>query len=93
MQGLSLDLIDHLKSISDYRSIPLIIEADGSRRRPLKAPAVYEPVVPEWIESVIVVAGLSGLGKPLSDEWVHRPRLFSDLSGAELDETITLQPH
>ncbi len=90
MQGLSNDLIDHLKSISDIRSIPLIIEADGSRRRPLKAPAAHEPVVPEWIETVIVVAGLSGLGKPLSDEWVHRPELFSELSGVELGETITL---
>ena len=35
------------------------------------------------------VAGLSGLGKPLNDEYVHRSQLFSTLSGLPLNELIT----
>jgi molybdenum cofactor cytidylyltransferase len=66
-----------------------LIEADGSRRRPLKAPAAHEPVIPGWAEHVVVIAGLSALGKPLSSEWVHRPERFAALTGLQPDEPIT----
>jgi len=33
--------------------------------------------------------GLSGIGKPLNDEIVHRPEIFSKLSGLHADEVIT----
>lgn len=59
---------------------PVLIEADGSRQRPLKAPADHEPPIPPWVDTVIVSAGLSGLGKPLSEEWVHRPERFGALA-------------
>jgi molybdenum cofactor cytidylyltransferase len=35
-----------------------------------------------------VVAGLSGLGRPLGADWVHRPELFSSLSGLNAGESI-----
>jgi molybdenum cofactor cytidylyltransferase len=71
------------------RDIPLLIEADGSRQKPLKAPAAYEPPIPEFTDTVIVVAGLSALGKPLTDEHVHRAEIFSQLSGLQINQTIT----
>ncbi len=36
-----------------------------------------------------MVAGLSGLGKPLTDEWVHRPNIFSQVSQLAIGQTIT----
>ncbi|MCB2202490.1 putative selenium-dependent hydroxylase accessory protein YqeC [bacterium] len=69
----------------------LLIEADGARQRPLKAPAEYEPVVPEWVDGVIVVAGLSALGKLLKDETVHRPERFSALTGLPEGGIITVE--
>jgi molybdenum cofactor cytidylyltransferase len=42
------------------------------------------------LEAVIVVAGLSGLGQPLTDDWVHRPHEFSRLSGLQEGETISI---
>jgi molybdenum cofactor cytidylyltransferase len=69
--------------------LPLLIEADGSRQRPLKAPADSEPVIPEFIETVVVVAGLTGLGKPLTEEFVHRPEIFARLGGLKMRQTIT----
>jgi molybdenum cofactor cytidylyltransferase len=71
--------------------IPLMIEADGAKQRSLKAPAGHEPVIPEWVDSVVVLAGMKGLGKPLTDDWVHRPELFSDLSGRALGESIRVE--
>jgi molybdenum cofactor cytidylyltransferase len=85
------EIFQQLFAISISRQIPLLIEADGSRGRPLKAPANDEPVIPEYVNTVVVVAGLSGLGKPLSLEWVHRPEIFSELSGLRSGETITSQ--
>jgi len=47
----------------------------------LKAPAKHEPVVPDFVDTVVVTAGLSGLGSPLGKDTVHRPEIFSALSG------------
>lgn len=60
--GLSEDNTKKLKQIADV----LLIEADGSRHLPLKVPAESEPVIPEETDQIIVVAGLSGIGQPIS---------------------------
>ena len=39
----------------------VIIEADGSRRRPFKAPADYEPVVPSTTTTMVSVIGADAL--------------------------------
>jgi molybdenum cofactor cytidylyltransferase len=83
-----------LVALHDYcrgEDIPLLIEADGAKLRPLKAPAPYEPVIPNWVDKVVVVAGLRGLGESLSDEFVHRPQRFSELSGLPLGEQIRVE--
>ncbi|MBN2550353.1 MAG: putative selenium-dependent hydroxylase accessory protein YqeC [Anaerolineales bacterium] len=87
--GLDFPALLALKRIADDRGLPLLIEADGSRQKPLKAPADHEPVIPPWIEQVVVVAGLSGLGKPLGQAWVHRPERFAELTGLQVGETVT----
>ncbi|HKJ28099.1 MAG TPA: selenium cofactor biosynthesis protein YqeC, partial [Anaerolineales bacterium] len=68
---------------------PLLVEADGSRRKPLKAPAAHEPVIPSFTETVVVLAGMSGMGKPLGETWVHRPERFEALSGLKMGEAIS----
>ena len=82
-------LLDWLHQFCGYHSIPLLIEADGSRGKPLKAWAEYEPPIPSFVEMVIQVVGLTGLGKPLSDEYIHRAEIFSKLSGQNQNEPIT----
>ena len=77
----SPDLIKALMVMADAWNCPMIIEADGARKLPLKAPAEHEPAIPEFATAVITVIGLSGLGKPLSEEWVHRPEIYSSLVG------------
>ena len=87
--GLPERLLERLRRLADLLSLPLLVEADGSRQLPLKAPAAHEPVIPGWVNTVVVVAGLSGLGKPLNHEWVHRPELFSRLANLDLDAPVT----
>jgi molybdenum cofactor cytidylyltransferase len=87
-QGVNKNIIDWLCTKSGFHDLPLLIEADGSRQHPLKAPAEHEPVIPDFVETVVVVAGLSGLGKTLTDELVHRPEIFARLSGLAIGEII-----
>jgi molybdenum cofactor cytidylyltransferase len=87
--GLNEKLLSWLRAKCQARGIPLLIEADGARQKPLKAPADHEPVIPKFVEMVVVVAGLSGLGKPLTEEFVHRPEIFARLSGLAIGDKIT----
>lgn len=89
LAGLPSDLMKNLYRITREKGIPLLIEADGSRQKPLKAPGEHEPLIPSFVDSVVLVVGLSGLGKPLSSDWVHRPERFAAISGLLADEIIT----
>ena len=87
--GLGTDALTDLWQAADRKEIPLLLEADGARCMPLKAPASHEPAIPEWANTVVVVVGLSSLGQPLDGEHVHRAELFSKLSGLSLGEAVT----
>lgn len=89
--GLTNEQVNKLHEICQERSLPLLIEADGSRRKPLKAPSDPEPPIPDFVKTVVVVAGISALGQPLNERYVHRVDLFSQLSGLALGERITPQ--
>jgi molybdenum cofactor cytidylyltransferase len=78
-----------LKEMAGYHDLPLLIEADGARQKPLKAPADHEPAIPDFADVVVIVASLSGLGKPLTEEWVHRAEAFGQLGNCELGKPIT----
>ncbi len=85
------DLAAWLHEYCGYHAVPLLIEADGSRQKPLKAWADHEPAVPGFVDQVVQVAGLSALGKPLQEEYVHRVEIFSRYSGLHPGDTITAQ--
>jgi len=88
-QGLSLELISEVDKLASRYHAALLIEADGARCKPLKAPADHEPVIPPWVERVVVVVGMSGLGKPLTGDVVHRPDIFGELAGLLRGEVIS----
>lgn len=52
----------------------VLVEADGSRRLPLKYPNATEPVVPEDTDLILAVTGLSALGKDPA-KFCHRKEL------------------
>ncbi len=89
-QGLTLSQADLLISTCKQSNATCLVEADGARRLSLKAPAAWEPVIPPLVDLVIVVVGLSVIGKPLNGETVFRPELFSVLTGLKPDEPVQL---
>ena len=91
LDGLSPKNIQFLYERSIEHHFSILIEADGSRMLPLKAPGEVEPVIPEWVDAVIVLAGLSALGKPLSSDTVFRPEVFCILGKLKEGEIITVE--
>jgi molybdenum cofactor cytidylyltransferase len=67
----------------------VIVEADGSRRLPFKAPAAHEPVIPTSATIVVPIVGLDVLGQSLDAEHVHRPEIVAELTGAALGDPVT----
>jgi probable selenium-dependent hydroxylase accessory protein YqeC len=67
----------------------ILVEADGSAHRPLKAPAAHEPVIPPNTTVLVAVAGLEVLGEPLTEELVFRSELAADLMELAAGDTIT----
>lgn len=89
--GLSLSEADYVITTCQRGNVTCLIEADGARRGSLKAPAAWEPVIPPQVDLVIVVVGLSVIGKPLTDEYVFRAEIFSNLTGLPIGEPVQLE--
>ncbi|MFN2188282.1 MAG: selenium cofactor biosynthesis protein YqeC [Candidatus Promineifilaceae bacterium] len=66
----------------------VLVEADGSRRLPCKAPASHEPVVPADATIVIPMVGIDCIGGVLK-EVAHRPKLVSAITGIDLQQPVT----
>jgi probable selenium-dependent hydroxylase accessory protein YqeC len=77
--GPAPEIIDEIAAAGWFDRI--VVEADGSRRLPLKVPAAHEPVVPAASDAQVCVAGLGGLGRPLDEDHVFRPGIWSKLTG------------
>ena len=69
----------------------VFIEADGSRTKPLKGWAAYEPVITDSTTVSVGILPLWPLGRPVSQEIVHRLPLFTALSGADEGSIIGLE--
>lgn len=66
----------------------VLIEADGAKRMPCKAPAAHEPVLLPQCDTVLAVAGLSALRHPLR-EVCFRAELAAELLCVPQDAQLT----
>lgn len=64
------------------------VEADGAAGRMFKAPAAHEPVLPDAVDLVLAVAGVTVLGRTLEAAHVHRPERVIALTGARAGEVV-----
>ena len=67
----------------------LIMEADGAKGKPFKAPRAGEPVIPELATVVITVIGADCLGQPLTEANFHAWEQISRLSGLAYGQLVT----
>ena len=73
-----------LAALADF----VLVEADGSRRLPLKAHAPHEPVIPANTRRTVYVVGADGFGRPIR-QICHRPERYAALCGAAEDDVVT----
>jgi probable selenium-dependent hydroxylase accessory protein YqeC len=77
LRGIDPGRVRSLRASCDL----VLVEADGSRALPVKAPAAWEPVLPDCADFVVGVIGLDCLGAPLGPGTAHRPELLGPLVG------------
>lgn len=85
VKSLDEDTLKRCIYISDF----LLIEGDGSKRLPLKAPKDNEPVIIQETDLVIGLIGFDSLDKKI-EETCHRPELVSKLLHKNIKENINI---
>lgn len=81
------DSLPRLTAAADF----VLVEADGSRRLPLKmTDPAYEPSIPPEAEAVVALAGLDALGKSVR-EAVHRCELACPVLQKPENGTVTCE--
>ena len=84
IKALSRETYEAVCSFADV----VLVEADGSKRLPLKYPNASEPVIPDNTDEIIVVCGLNAIGQKAKDV-CHRLELVKNCLGIEDDTVIT----
>jgi len=86
VRGIPVDLPGQLLILEKVDFV--LVEADGSRGLPCKAPGPHEPVIPPEATIVVPTIGIDAVGKPLS-KIAHRPELVSSIIELDLDHPMT----
>jgi probable selenium-dependent hydroxylase accessory protein YqeC len=84
--GYSVDEAAGFLALADY----VILEADGSRRRPFKAPAAHEPVIPAATTLLLACVGTAALHGVISDV-CHRPDEVAAVANCGTADRLTPQ--
>ena len=66
----------------------VLVEADGSKRKPVKFPARHEPVIPAGTDVVVIIMGFFAVGQTISRA-CHRPELVCRCLGADPEHRLT----
>jgi len=82
--GVKLDAPAGWLEFVDY----VVVEADGSRGHPAKAPAPHEPALPKGPVDVVAVIGADALGRVIADQ-CHRPLRLAATVGCSPFERLT----
>jgi len=86
VHGPEMNFIPRLLDSID--SDVLLIEADGARGLPMKAPKLHEPVIPAEATLVVPMASLSVLGQPLDEEHVYNAAAINERYGFGIGNRI-----
>jgi probable selenium-dependent hydroxylase accessory protein YqeC len=86
MKGIEEECVKELYDSGIFDAI--LIEADGAKGKPIKAPAEHEPVIPECTSVLIGVIGIDCYGKKIDPLWVHRPEILTEVTGRALGDII-----
>ncbi len=84
--GVQPQVCDRWFGLADH----VVVEADGSRRMPFKAPLDYEPVVPSQTTTLVACVGAAALGVVISEQ-CQRPERVAAVAGCSAEDRLTPQ--
>jgi len=90
--GIAPGLVDELAvRAAEYGVDSVIVEADGAKMMPLKAPAEHEPSLPSTTTLLAPIAGMDAMGLRIEAPLVHRPERIREALGLapDSDERVT----
>ncbi len=85
--GFSSETLDNIFKTDLFDFI--LVEADGSRRLPMKAPQEGEPVLPSLATHVLAVTGVDVLNCPLVETHVQHSHLAAELARQQVGTLVT----
>lgn len=88
LAGIEPEVVDELHRNQVANRI--LVEADGSDGRSLKAHADHEPVISKTADLVVIVIGIDCLGAVLDEHAVHRSALLAHRIGRSVGSRLTI---
>jgi len=76
--------VDHWFDIADH----IVVEADGAKHRPFKAPAEHEPQLPQRTTLLVAVIGADAIGRCIGDQ-CFRPLRVAAIAGCGPYDRLT----
>ena len=84
--GLDLEELNYLKDSFKY----ILIEADGAKKKSLKAWNEQEPVIYENTNKTLGVLSLKAFGMTINHDNIHRLKEFINLTNSKLNEKVSI---
>lgn len=85
--GLDSNTIETVSESFNYT----LIEADGSKMKPIKGWGINEPVIYQKTNKTIGILDVKTIGKSINNTNVHRLEEFLKLTNSTINETINIQ--
>ena len=82
--ALSPDVLARAAQCADV----VLVEADGSKGKPVKFPAAHEPVIPDGADTIVIVMGFFAVGQTIR-EACHRQKLVCECLGVSQAHRLT----
>lgn len=80
------DFFDYILNYADY----VLVEADGAKRLPFKAPREGEPIFVKNNQFTIIVAGLTAVDKPINEK-CHRANILCNIINKNETDILTAE--
>lgn len=84
--GLNIHQINELKRKGMDQVI--LVEGDGAKGKPFKAPRAFEPVIPEKADVVVPVVGIDAIGRQLNGTHFHAEEQICLLTGLKIGDCL-----
>lgn len=83
-RGYDPATVDRLGAVA----APVLVKADGARMRLFKAPGDGEPRIPPGVSTVVPVASVHVVGRPLTETHVHRVDRVADIATCDRGDRL-----